>query len=777
MLWAGLALGPAGLGPETFFGSPPMGRPRPRSPPPPYPDGRRGGRPRTHPIRGAAPCRGPRPTCWRRPAAVPPRRAGGPVDRRRGCDPRLPRPAGADGRGLPPRPLRRPARRRLYRTGDRARWLRRRPARVPGPGRRPGEDPRLPRRAGGDRVGPRPPPRRGRPSRSCATTSATRTAPRLVAYVVPGARGRTGAETPDGLTPGLAPTSGDPPRAHGALRASSTWSASPSPPAARWTAAPCRAPRRGAAPEREYVAPRDGVEEALAAIWRRLLGVERVGVHDNFFELGGHSLLGTRVIVGPARGLRRRDPPARPVREAHRGRPRPGRDPGAPGGSGQLRARRPPGEPRRLSDEEVEALLAAGEEEEEREALTDLAARLAGLSPKRRELLLRQLGEGARARLGPYPQAAARRLPVPGLRLPASRVDPRPAPARHRRLQRAGCRPRHRPPGPNPHGEPAGDRPPPRVAAHHLRRGVGRRARAGRCPRSPPGRAPCRPLGPAESLPEAGWKRLLRHELAAPFDLARGPLLRALLSAWAERDHLLLFTMHHIVSDGWSMGIFFRELSASTRLRGRPRRSPSCPSSTPTTPSGSARPGRARCWSGSSVTGASQLAGVGRPASCLPTGRGPRAPALRGGASTPGLPRRVADGPARARARGRATPFMVLLAASTLLARHSGQDDLVRRHAGRGTAAAPRLEGADRLLRQHPGAAHAASTVDPASRDLSDRVRDGHAGALPTRTSRSSGWSRSCSRERDLSRTPLFQALLALQNFPAPEVAVAADCG
>jgi amino acid adenylation domain-containing protein len=45
-----------------------------------------------------------------------------------------------------------------------------------------------------------------------------------------------------------------------------------------------------------YVAPRTPIEEKLAAIWKNLLGVGRVGIHDNFFELGGHSLLATRMI-------------------------------------------------------------------------------------------------------------------------------------------------------------------------------------------------------------------------------------------------------------------------------------------------------------------------------------------------------------------------------------------------------------------------------------------------------------------------------------------------
>ena len=58
-----------------------------------------------------------------------------------------------------------------------------------------------------------------------------------------------------------------------------------------------------AAPERDYVAPRTPVEEALAGMWRQLLKREEVGVRDNFFELGGHSLLGTQLIARVYQGF------------------------------------------------------------------------------------------------------------------------------------------------------------------------------------------------------------------------------------------------------------------------------------------------------------------------------------------------------------------------------------------------------------------------------------------------------------------------------------------
>ena len=61
---------------------------------------------------------------------------------------------------------------------------------------------------------------------------------------------------------------------------------------------------------------------------------------------------------------------------------------------------------------------------------------------------------------------------------------------------------------------------------------------------------------------DAELGRLLAAEAGAPFDLERGPLIRGQLVRLAPDDHLLLITMHHIVSDGWSSRVLIRELDA-----------------------------------------------------------------------------------------------------------------------------------------------------------------------------------------------------------------------
>ncbi|HKY28030.1 MAG TPA: amino acid adenylation domain-containing protein, partial [Pyrinomonadaceae bacterium] len=78
---------------------------------------------------------------------------------------------------------------------------------------------------------------------------------------------------------------------------------------------------------------------------------------------------------------------------------------------------------------------------------------------------------------------------------------------------------------------------------------------------------------------EATAQRLAKQEVETPFDLARGPLLRAQLIRLDVEQHLLLLTMHHIISDGWSSGILLRELTSLYQgfVDGRPASLPELP--------------------------------------------------------------------------------------------------------------------------------------------------------------------------------------------------------
>jgi hypothetical protein len=68
--------------------------------------------------------------------------------------------------------------------------------------------------------------------------------------------------------------------------------------------------------------------------------------------------------------------------------------------------------------------------------------------------------------------------------------------------------------------------------------------------------------------------RQAMEEARTPFDLGRGPLLRGKLLRLGEEEHVLLLTMHHIVSDGWSVGVLVRELGVLYEAYARGQQSP-----------------------------------------------------------------------------------------------------------------------------------------------------------------------------------------------------------
>jgi hypothetical protein len=82
-----------------------------------------------------------------------------------------------------------------------------------------------------------------------------------------------------------------------------------------------------------------------------------------------------------------------------------------------------------------------------------------------------------------------------------------------------------------------------------------------------------------QSIRGAEFQKLASEEAARSFDLAHGPLLRASLLRLSDDDHILLLTMHHIICDGWSLSVLFRDLSAFyiAHLRNEPPSVPALP--------------------------------------------------------------------------------------------------------------------------------------------------------------------------------------------------------
>ncbi|MES1241756.1 MAG: amino acid adenylation domain-containing protein [Acidobacteriota bacterium] len=260
-------------------------------------------------------------------------------------------------------------------------------------------------------------------------------------------------------------------------------------------------------------------------------------------------------------------------------------------------------------------------------------------------------------------------------------------------------------------------------------------------------------------------RRVTTEVGSRPFDLARGPLLRAVLLRTDEREHVLAYVVHHIVFDGWSVSVLARELA--NLYAGE---------SLPELP---VQYGDFAVWQRDWLRGAAlaaeldwwqeRLAGA-PPFLPLPADR-PRPPVqrFRGGAQTelrPAGTERAVQGLARSAG---ATPFMVLLAAlDTLLGRYAGQSDLVvgAPVAGRERAETEGLIG----LFLNTLALRIDLSGDPSFAGLLERVREvtleaySHAG-LP--------FERLVDRlapERDLSHAPVFQVLFVLQNTPAAPI-------
>ncbi|HVS00778.1 MAG TPA: amino acid adenylation domain-containing protein, partial [Thermoanaerobaculia bacterium] len=265
----------------------------------------------------------------------------------------------------------------------------------------------------------------------------------------------------------------------------------------------------------EYLAPRTPVEEVLASIWADVLELERVGIRDDFFALGGHSLLATRVMSRLRDALR----VELALRELFE-------EPTIAGLAGR-----------------VESRLRAGAQLSLPPLQTVSRDRDLPLSFAQQRLwLIDQL----------EPESSMYNLPV------ALRVEGRLGiEVLRRSLEEI-------------------------VRRHEVLRTVfvWRQGAAVQVI-APAGEfvLPVIDLSGLEAAREAVAAVLVEQESVRPFDLARGPLLRARVVRLAAQDHLVLLTMHHILSDGWSMEILVREATAlyASLLGGAPVFLPALP--------------------------------------------------------------------------------------------------------------------------------------------------------------------------------------------------------
>lgn len=278
--------------------------------------------------------------------------------------------------------------------------------------------------------------------------------------------------------------------------------------------------------------------------------------------------------------------------------------------------------------------------------------------------------------------------------------------------------------------------------------------------------------GAPRSDHDALIRQAARDEVRRPFDLAADVKLRARLLRLSDDEHVLVITMHHIASDGWSIGVFLHELGVLYNAFAAGAESPLPP-----------LPVQYRDyseWQRAMLQGDvldAQLAYWKRQLADLPTLELPTTwprPASRRHAGEhvpvrfpPELTARLA---ALCRSEG-ATLYMAVLAAFTaLLHRYTGQDDIVvgAPIAGRNRPEVTGLIGffVNTLVLRTD------TSGDPSFRELLQRVRATTLAAYDHQDIPFEKLVQELQPARDLTRTPLFQVTCSLQNAPLPEAAL-----
>ncbi|WNG36527.1 amino acid adenylation domain-containing protein [Archangium violaceum] len=272
---------------------------------------------------------------------------------------------------------------------------------------------------------------------------------------------------------------------------------------------------------------------------------------------------------------------------------------------------------------------------------------------------------------------------------------------------------------------------------------------------------------------DAEIERWVLAEARKPFDLAVGPLIRTALLRVHETEHVLLVTLHHIVSDGWSAGVMLQELAFLYGAYATGAESP--------LPALSVQYADYAAWQHEWLRGPAlekelswwkeSLADV--PVLRLPTDKArPAVQTYRGAQHRFTVPRALVNSLGALAKREGATPFMVFMSAyQLLLSRYSGQEDFAV-----GTAVAgrsrPELEPLVGCF-VNSLALRADLSEDPSFVELLGRVRRTALGAFSHQEAPFEKLVDALHVPRELSHTPIFQTLLVLHNTPVPTVQLA----
>ena len=456
-----------------------------------------------------------------------------------------------------------------------------------------------------------------------------------------------------------------------------------------------------------YLAPRTPVEDLLAGLWQEVLQVDRVGIEDNFFALGGHSLLATQVI-SRLREILRIELPLRALFEAQ---------------TLAGFAERVERASRHASGFAAPPLVPV-----DRDQLSPLSfAQL-------RLWFIHQLEPGGSAYNIPYAVRIEGELNPQALRRSMSEIVRRHEVLRTNFLLR-------------------GDQPVQKIQS----------------PSSVP--LPIVDLSVLSyEAAERAAQRLAGDEAMLPFDLSYGPLMRLRLVRLKEHEHVLLATLHHIVSDGWSMGILSRELTALYAAYDAGKLSPL--NELPLQYADFA------VWQRGWLQGAElerqleywreQLAGL-EPLELPSDYSRPAVPSRRGRALSFVLSQEMTKSLQVLSRKENATLFMTLLAAwQLLLGRSAGRSDLA---VGTDVANRNRRE-VESLIGFFVNQLVLRSRIDPARsfKELLRVTRDLTLGAYAHQDVPFEKLVEEFALKRDLSRNPLFQVKLVLQNAAREEL-------